>query len=396
MKIRFLLHDLYGRGGGVVTVTLALAEELARRHEVELVSLFGDDRRPVHPLPAGVPATTLIQREVDREGGLRRGSCAWAMRRPSSIIPKAEPRYARYSLYSDLVLARYLGSMRGGALVTMQPGLNIASARLGSTRCARLAQDHRPVAKRPRGVLEGYRRHAGGLDSLLALTRSDTEHLQRLVGDRVAVHEMPNGAPNYDGPLSEHTNKTVLAAGRLSHTKGFDVLIAAWVHVAEKHPDWQLQICGEGELRSELRRQIIDLGLQRHVHLVGYRTHLQEDMSRASIFVLSSRAEGYPRVILEAMACGVPVISTDCPSGPREMISPGVDGLLVPSQDPEALGAAVNELIGLGPEPRSRMGSAGLSTARERSQSVVAERWESLLADLVEAREAPARRVLHH
>ena len=89
------------------------------------------------------------------------------------------------------------------------------------------------------------------------------------------------------------------------------------------------------------------------------------------------------------MAAGVPVVSTDCPSGPREMISPGVDGLLVPSQDPAALGAAISQLTERGTEGRRELGLAGLARAGELSQSVVARRWEHLLRDLVARRQAP-------
>ncbi|MGH3361677.1 MAG: glycosyltransferase, partial [Nocardioides sp.] len=90
----------------------------------------------------------------------------------------------------------------------------------------------------------------------------------------------------------------------------------------------------------------------------------------------------YPRVILEAMACGLPVISTDCPSGPREMIDSGVDGVLVPTQDPQTLGTAISEMIERGPEGRRSIGMAGRARARGLSQSVVAEQWEDMFAEL--------------
>jgi glycosyltransferase involved in cell wall biosynthesis len=388
VKIRFLLHDVYGQGGGVVTVTFALAEELAKRHDVELISAFG--RGPsVHRLPAGVRVVSLAERE-GRGGPVQDRVRAWASRRPSRVVPEAEPRYRQYSLHSDLVLRRYLRSLDDGVLVTMQPGLNLAAARFGRDTCVRVAQDHRPFVGRPRQLIESYARHARKLDAFLTLTKADAQKYRKVLGRDVLIRAIGNGTPAYEGPQSDQSSRTVVAAGRLSRTKGFDILIDSWSHVAAAHPDWKLEIWGEGDLRAELTRQIADLGLTDHVELKGFSKELQSEMARASIFVLSSRAEGYPRVILEAMACGVPVVSTDCPSGPREMIDSGVDGVLVPSKDPVAQAGAINELIERGPEGRRAMGQAGLDRTRRMSQAVVARRWEELFAELAEHRQGSA------
>jgi glycosyltransferase involved in cell wall biosynthesis len=386
VRIRFLLHDIYSQAGGVVTVTFALAEELAKRHDVELVSTFASGTPAVHPLPAGVRIRNLIEPER-RSRGVRRRLRAWAESRPSRVIPTAERRYHYYSAYTDLVLLRYLRSQRGGVLVTMQPGLNIASARLGTRRYVRVAQDHRPYQGRPGGLLDAYRRYAGRLDLFLTLTRADAKRFRKMLGGEVPVRAIGNGTPHYGGPASTHTEQTVMAAGRLARTKGFDVLIDAWARVDAKHPDWQLEIWGEGGLRGELARQAADLGLSEKVHLRGFSNRLQAELPRASIFALSSRAEGYPRVILEAEACAVPVVSTNCPAGPREMIESGVDGILVPNEDAEALAEAVIDLIERGPEGRRAMGEAGRARAEALSQPVVAQRWERMLSELVEHRQ---------
>ena len=392
MKVRFLLHDVYGPGGGVVTVTLALAEELAKRHDVELVSVFGSNRPSVHALPSNVRVTSLVRPARDAQGGLAGRARAWASSRPSRVIPTAERRHDQYSRYSDQVLRRYLRSLDGGVLVTMQPGLNVAAARLGTNRYVRIAQDHLPIKARPRQLLEAYQQHADGLDMFLVLTKADARRARRLLGDRVPVRSMGNGTPDYAGPHSTQENKTVAAAGRLARIKGFDLLIAAWVQVAAAHPDWQLEIWGEGGLRGELEQQIEELGLRDQVRLMGYSNQLEVELSRASLFVLSSRAEGWGMVLVEAMACAVPVISVDCPTGPREIVTSGVNGVLVPTEDPAALGAAINDMIERGPEARRDMGRAGLARARELSQSSVAERWESLFTELDAQRRSTGRR----
>ncbi len=381
VRIRFLLHDAFGEGGGVVTVTFSLAEELAKRHDVELVSLIGHPMEPIHPLPAGVRVRSLTTpRDSHRWWNpLRALSERWRSR----LMPEFEVRSDAYSLHTDLVLWRYLRSVREGVLVTMQPGLTIASARLGRDSVVRVGQDHRPFARRPPEVLDAYQRYAGNLDLLLTLTRADARRFRELMSGRVKVRALANGAPPYDGPRSTGESRVVVAAGRLTRPKGFDILIDAWSQVAQIHPDWRLDIYGEGHGREDLTRQIADLGLTEQVRLRGFTTQLQAELAAASIFVLSSRAEGYPRVILEAMACALPVVSTDCPSGPREMIESGTDGVLVPTNDPAALAVALVELIELGPEGRRRLGEAGLARAHSQSQPEIARRWEELLESLL-------------
>jgi glycosyltransferase involved in cell wall biosynthesis len=388
VKIRFLLHNAFAKGGGVVTVTLALAEELARRHDVEVISVFGEPPA-VHRLPERVQVTPLMAQWGRRAPRALRSRLST---RPSGLVPTTESRFSDYNAWVDLVLRLYLRSRRGGAVVTMQPALNAAVARIAPRRCVVVAQDHRPFRGRGREIRAAYEDHAASLDAFLTLTRSDARKYRALLGDKVLVRAIPNGIPPYDGTPSTCESQVVVAAGRLSRSKGFDLLVEAWAEVAEEHPGWTLQIWGEGELAGELGRQAEELGISDSVRLMGWTSTLQEQMAEASLFVLSSRAEGYPRVILEAMACGLPVVSADCPSGPREMITSGVDGVLVPSEDPRALAAAISDMIRSGPEARRSLGAAGLRRVEELDQREVARRWERLLSRLERRRSSQERK----
>ncbi len=266
MKIRFLLNDVYGAGGGVVTVTLALAGELAKRHDVEILSLFGKPPA-VHPLPEGVRIRHVARRRDGVAALLPHNRRA--ARRPSRMVPELEPRYEQYSEWTDRLLTKRLRRLKGGALVVMQPGLSVVAAQVAPPGCVVVAQDHRPFDRRARRTQRAYRRHAAGLSAFLTLTRTDARLYRRFMRGAVSVRALPNGLPPYTGPRSDHEAKVVVAAGRLFRSKGFDVLVDAWATVAESQPDWRLEIWGEGDMREELVEQIRSRGLEDRVHLRG-------------------------------------------------------------------------------------------------------------------------------
>lgn len=378
MKVRILLHDVFGKGGGVLTVTLGLAEALAAEEDVEIVSLFGHEGEPVHRVGSSLPRTVLIDTtklptgaEAERLG----------LHEPTQVIPKGEPRYAAYSRHSDRVLQDYLSGLRGGALITMQPGLNIASARFGTSDVVRVAQDHRPFVGRSPAIRRAYARHAGNLDALLTLTAEDEKRYRELLGDATRVARMPNGNLVSAGPSATLDTKVAIAAGRLQRSKGFDLLVDAWRIVADEHPEWKLHIYGDGSEARALSTQIATLGLGEHVQLKGFSTELQTHMAQASLFVLSSRMDGTAMVLVEAMTCGVPVVSTNAPTGPAEIVNHGVDGLLVANQDVAALADGIVHMIELPLERRLAMGEAARANAAARSYPAVAERWRALLRE---------------
>ena len=140
-------------------------------------------------------------------------------------------------------------------------------------------------------------------------------------------------------------SRTLLAMGRLSAQKGFDLLVTAFSYLAADHPQWNLMILGEGSERSSLTSQIAGLGLEERVHMPGFVENPRALMDRADIFVMSSRYEGMPNALLEAMAAGMPCVSFDCETGPSELIEDGVNGCLVEREDVRALAGALNKLM---------------------------------------------------
>jgi GalNAc-alpha-(1->4)-GalNAc-alpha-(1->3)-diNAcBac-PP-undecaprenol alpha-1,4-N-acetyl-D-galactosaminyltransferase len=140
-------------------------------------------------------------------------------------------------------------------------------------------------------------------------------------------------------------DRYLLAIGKLNHQKGFDLLIRAFAQICETHPEWNLTILGEGEMRAELEALCVQLGLQDRVFMPGVVRNVDAHLRRADIFALTSRFEGFPVTLCEAMACGVPVIAADCLSGPREIVHNNIDGLLVVADNVDALAVGLDLLM---------------------------------------------------
>jgi glycosyltransferase involved in cell wall biosynthesis len=225
------------------------------------------------------------------------------------------------------------------------------------------------------------------LDAVAVLTGRDVAEYRRALdasGTRVAV--VPNGIPRPALPPAALEAKVLIAAGRLTRAKGFDLLLKAFHRVTARHPDWQLWIFGGGDRDEALAGQIERLGLTASAHLMGRTEQLAQKFAAASIYVLSSRREGLPMVLLEAMSAGLPAVSFDCPTGPAEIIAHGETGLLIPPGQVGALAAGICELIE-DPRRRRRMGAAARAeVARRYSIDSVRHQWVDLFTDLSAAR----------
>lgn len=183
-------------------------------------------------------------------------------------------------------------------------------------------------------------------------------------------------------PGADPNKKWIIGMGRLDHQKNFELLLSAFHQVVNKHPDWQLLIFGEGKLRHKLEEIVDNFGLNHQVLLPGITNNNIAIFKRSELFILSSRFEGFGNVLIEAMACGVTVISTDCPSGPREIIQDGVDGILVPNEDMSALAAAMDRLMSDAGE-RKRLAERAPESSRRFNLDAITEKWEVILQEVV-------------
>jgi glycosyltransferase involved in cell wall biosynthesis len=383
-KVYVLLMNAYGIGGTIRT-TLSLVEQLAQTHDVELISMIRRRSRPHFKFPDGIEVSVVDDRRSSMQPDGWRGNLRRRIRKvPSFLVHPEEWAFSASSPRGDVRLVRKLRSLEPGVLIATRPSLNLIAAQFAPDRLLVVGQEHLNFRAHRPGLARQMERRYGGLDALVVLTDADRHDYEEVLAQSdTRIVRIPNAVPRVPGKPRDERQKVVLAAGRLTWQKGFDLLIDAFVPIARERPDWELRIYGEGNREQRLRRRILRHGVYNNVFLMGATPRLGEFMSRASVFALSSRYEGFGMVIVEAMSKQLPVVSFDCPRGPAEIIDPGRDGILVPPQDVAGMTQALLELID-DPDKRTRYGAAAVEKARRYEISEIGAQWESLLAQLTQ------------
>jgi len=226
------------------------------------------------------------------------------------------------------------------------------------------------------------------LDAVAALTKESATWLRQRTNVRQVTiipnavpWPFPTQAPLLPVPISAKGRYILLAVGRLDQQKGFDLLIQAFLQLANEFPKWDLFILGEGPEREALEAQIISGNLEGRVSLPGRAGNVGQWYEKAGLYVMSSRFEGFGNTLAEAMAYGVPAISFDCDAGPRDIIRHNIDGLLVPAGDTVALETGLRRLMSDG-ILRQQFGACA-AEARDRFSLVrIAGMWEKLFLEL--------------
>lgn len=227
-------------------------------------------------------------------------------------------------------------------------------------------------------------------DALVVQTSGVGQWAQTVI-QRRKIHVVPNFVR--DGcPKSHETDhqqfrgsKTIIGMGRLDQQKGFDLMIEAFARAGGPELGWQLVVLGDGPERLRLERLGHSLGLQGHLQMPGIVREPFYWLKQADLFVLSSRYEGFPNALLDAMACGLPSIAFDCQSGPSEIIRHDLDGLLVPAGDVPALAEAIHRLM-QSAEDRRRLAMRAPEVKQRFSRVDVMCRWERVIDDVLDLR----------
>ena len=235
------------------------------------------------------------------------------------------------------------------------------------------------------------------LDQLVVLTEKSKASWPELsnvtvIPDPISIYPPPNPLPKGVGieMKSDKCAKRVVTIGRYAYQKGYDLLLQAWADIeklkkleeVKEVNEWTLDIYGQGD-QTDYRELMTELGIDANqCHLNGPVEDVVKAYQDSSIFVLSSRFEGFGMVLIEAMACGLPVVSFDCPAGPDEIITDGVDGLLVPSGDVHALAEKLMALMS-DENLRRRLGQRAFQTAKRYDMANLATQWTALFEKVI-------------
>lgn len=340
MKLIYCTHSTYNPGG-MERVLLNKVTYLSQLPgwEVSVVTTDQHQRPPFYPFPEKVRMTDLdINYSEDNEKGAWKKITGYLRKRKehkrklTALLLKEKPDIV-VSLYPSE--SSFIPDIKDGSRKVLElhycKFFRLQYGRrglLGWIDKLRTRQDEQIVRR---------------FDKFVVLTNEDRGYW----GDLPNIEVIPNAAMHVSDAYSDVMNKRVIAVGRLDYQKGFDRLIQAWelVQHTGKFTDWKLDIFGQGEWREMLQQMIDKAELQNTVCLNRPTKQIGEEYVKSDMLVMSSNYEGFPMVMIEAMACGLPVVSFDYKCGPKDIIQTGINGLLVPNGDIQALADAMMKVM---------------------------------------------------
>ncbi len=210
-------------------------------------------------------------------------------------------------------------------------------------------------------------------NKLIVLTYEDKEFWNHK--NKEVIYNMKTITSKQRADLS---NKKAISVGRLDYEKGFDRLIKSWSILENK--EWILEIYGDGPLKDELQKLIVDLKMDKRILLKGTTKNIKDKMLESSLYLLSSRHEGLPLVLLEAMECGLPIVSFDCPCGPKDLINDGYNGILVQNGDIKKFSLAIDELI-FNDKKRMEIGINAKKESNKFEAEIIMSEWNRVLRE---------------
>jgi len=376
MNLLYCIHSLYNPGG-MERVLLNKVTWLKAHTDwdIRIVTTDQKDRQTFYPLPEGVHMTDLgINYSEDNNKN--------ALRKITGYLRKRRKHRKR--------LTALLQQEKADIVVSLYPSESsfIPDIKDGSKKVLELHYCKFFRLQYGRNGLLGLadrwrtrqdEKIASRFDRFVVLTHEDRGYW----GDLKNLEVIPNAAQFIAEKHSEVSRKRVIAVGRLDYQKGFDRLIRAWatVRLQGRHKDWQLDIFGQGEWQDMLHRTVAEMNLADTVQIHPPTPRIGNEYANSAMLVMSSRYEGFPMVMIEAMACGLPVVSFDCQCGPKDIIEDGINGLLVPDGDIEGLAEAI-EILMDDEAYRRRLSANARKVTEKYAEETIMRQWMRLFHSL--------------
>lgn len=356
MKITYVVED-FSICGGVERIVSGKAGTLSAEygHEVTIISVYEDPRPANYPMDKSVNTVFLH-------------------------VPMAKKSYnAAVMTFNRIKTLVKAAARLDEALKRINPGIIFFTTTLGAlllplcrTKAAKVYESHLARPFNPHNAFFRFTELCA--DMIVCLTGGDAAEYRH--ARKVKV--IPNFIDKPSTTVKDYNVKKAVAVGRLEAQKGFDILIDIWKDVIKERPDWHLDIYGEGPLRDELQGQIDKSGLDAFITLCGRCDNIMDRYAGYSLHLMSSRYEGLPMTLIEAQSCALPSVVTDFKYGARDIITDGLNGLIVPQDDTKAFAAAILRLTA-DSSLRAEYGAHARTSAAKFSKENVMPQWIKLI-----------------
>ena len=360
--------------GGVEKAVTAMANLFAECYDVRVYCVYKLPGTPAMPIDERVSVRFLLRDVPNREEWK-----AAIRNRDFRTFVKESMRAFRVLFGKRSVVKKMIRNVTDGVIITTRHEDNLPLSKYGAKGVLKIGQlhhDHRFERKYVRAFKHGYR----NLDVLCLLTPQLVEEAREIMAghnEHTKLVFMPNFLEHYPEDVRlDGREKTVLAVGRLTEVKRFELLVEQFIRLHPRMPDWKLRLIGDGEDMPKLRAMVEDAQAADYIELAGQmgNDQVSREMLRAGIFAMSSRSEGFPFVLLEAQSCGLPIVAYDVRVGPGFLVRNGVDGFLVKEAERQAYEDRLVELMESA-ALREKMGREALLHAAQFSRDKVAEKW---------------------
>ncbi len=359
MRIAYIINGLYN-SAGMERVLTVRANSLCNVFDITFITNAQGKRPDYFPLDKKIHRIDIVE-DVPYREGLER--CLLENKYDITVSTGGSEFYFLYKIKD--------GSKK---IFEFHFSYDISRVWMGGVK--------NPIKRRILVELQKFRRIyiAKHYDKVVVLTKTDCKKWGRWLGNVTYIY---NPSTFISFKKSSCETKTVISVGRLNYEKGFDFLIDVWEVVYKEFPDWHLDIFGNGHLRKEIQAQIDNKGLSDVIKMKGITNDIIKEYQGHSLYVMTSRSEGFPLVLIEASTCGLPIVSFDCPNGPAEIVKHGENGFLIsPVGNVDSMANYIIRLIS-DSSLRQKMGQRSLELSERFKMDKISAEWIKLYKQLV-------------